>query len=97
VPRLCDVWIPFSPIFPNHFIRFFILEVEDLFMARDRILKVENSGMRSRLISLKEFGDEHFGIQWQMDFADEQIFTLLPSEVVILDPVVEGRQGDFIS
>jgi hypothetical protein len=32
-----------------------------------------------------------------MDFADEQIFTFLPSKVVILDPVAEGRQGDSIS
>jgi len=32
-----------------------------------------------------------------MDSANEQIFTLLPSEVVILNPVAEGRQVDFIS
>jgi hypothetical protein len=32
-----------------------------------------------------------------MDSADEQIFTLLPSEVVILNPIAEGRQADFIS
>jgi hypothetical protein len=32
-----------------------------------------------------------------MDFIDEQIFILLPSKVVILDLVVEGRQVDFIS
>jgi len=27
-----------------------------------------------------------------MDFADEQIFTFLPSDAMILDLVVEGRQ-----
>jgi hypothetical protein len=32
-----------------------------------------------------------------MEFADEQIFTLLPFEVVILNPVVEGRQSNFSS
>jgi hypothetical protein len=32
-----------------------------------------------------------------MDFANEQIFTLLPSKVVILNPVVEGKHADFIS
>jgi hypothetical protein len=47
MPRLSDVWIPFSTISPNHFIKFFNLGVEDLFMAGDRILGVENSRMRS--------------------------------------------------
>jgi hypothetical protein len=32
-----------------------------------------------------------------MDSVDEQIFTLLPFEVVILDSVTKGRQADFIS
>jgi hypothetical protein len=32
-----------------------------------------------------------------MDSTDEQIFTFLPSKVVILNPVAEGRQVDFIS
>jgi hypothetical protein len=32
-----------------------------------------------------------------MGLTDEQIFTLLPSEVVILDPVAEGRQSYFHS
>jgi hypothetical protein len=32
-----------------------------------------------------------------MDSIDEQIFTLLPFEVVILDPVTERKQTEFIS
>jgi hypothetical protein len=32
-----------------------------------------------------------------MEFANEQIFILLPSNVVILDPVVKGRQFSFLS
>jgi hypothetical protein len=32
-----------------------------------------------------------------MDFVNEQIFTLLPSEVVILDPVAKGKQSSFLS
>jgi hypothetical protein len=71
--------------------------VEDLFLAGDRIPKVENSGMRFQLISWRSFSDEHFGIRWQMDSANGQLFTLLPSEVVILDAVAKGRQADFIS
>jgi hypothetical protein len=35
VPQLTNVWIPFFFVSPNHFIRFFISRVEDLFMARD--------------------------------------------------------------
>jgi len=65
--------------------------MEDLFLVRDRILKVENFGLRSRLISWRAFNDEHFGIRWQMEYVDKQIFTRLPSEVVILDSLAEGR------
>ncbi len=94
MPRLGDVWIPFSP---NHCIRFFILRMEDLFLARDRILRVENFGMRFRLISWRAFDDKHFDIRWQMDSTNEQIFTLLPFEVVILDPIAKIIQANFIS
>jgi hypothetical protein len=31
-----------------------------------------------------------------MDFANEQTFTLLPFDVVILDPIPEGRQSNFL-
>ncbi len=97
MPGLGDVYIPFFPISPNHFIKIFIPGMEDLFRAGDQILKVENSRVRSRLISWRTFDDENFGIQWQMDFAYEQTFILLPSNVVILDPVIEGRQSSFLS
>jgi hypothetical protein len=44
VPRLGDLWIPKSPVSPNHFLRFYILGVEDLFQVGDRIVRVEHSG-----------------------------------------------------
>ncbi len=62
MPRLGDVWIPFSLVFPNHLIIFFILGMEDLFRVRDWILRVENYGVRSQLISWKAFDDDNFGI-----------------------------------
>jgi hypothetical protein len=62
VLQLSDVWIPFFPIFPNHFSNFFIPRMEDLFRAGDQILKVENSRVRSRLISWRTFDDLSFGI-----------------------------------
>jgi hypothetical protein len=42
-------------------------------------------------MSWRAFDDENFEIRWQMDFADDQTFTLLPFDVVILDPVTKGR------
>ncbi len=65
-------------------------------MAGNQILKVENSKMKSRLISRRASGDEHFDIHRQMDSVDEQIFIFLPFEVVISDPVTKGKQVDFI-
>jgi len=50
VSRIGDVWIPFSPISPNHFSRFFIPRVEALFWNSNRIMKVDNFGTRSTLI-----------------------------------------------
>jgi hypothetical protein len=63
VSRLGNVWIPFSPISPNHFITIFIPRVEDLFLAGDRILRVEHSELRFQRISWRTFNDEHFGIR----------------------------------
>jgi hypothetical protein len=51
LPRLGDIWVPKSVVSPNHFVRLFIPGVEDLFQARDRLIRVEHSGSRSRLIS----------------------------------------------
>ncbi len=71
--------------------------MEDLFWARDSILKVENLGVRSRLISWRAFDDEYFGIRWQMDSIDEQTFIVQPFNVVILNLVTKGRQSSFLS
>jgi hypothetical protein len=76
VTRIGDIWIPFSPISPNHFNNFFILGVEDLFWTGDWILKVDNSGARSTLISWRKFDDDHSKIQWQMDSTKDQIEEL---------------------
>jgi hypothetical protein len=50
VPRLGDIWIPKAAVSPNHFTRFYIPSVEDLFQTGDRFVKVEHAGSRSRLI-----------------------------------------------
>jgi hypothetical protein len=51
VPRLGDIWVPKLVVSPNHFVRLYIPDVEDLFQVGDRLLRVEHSGSRSRLIS----------------------------------------------
>jgi len=35
IPRLGDIWIPRSAISPNHFVRLYILGVEDLYQEGD--------------------------------------------------------------
>jgi len=96
LPQVGNVWIHVSPISPNHFSKFFIPRVEDLFRTRDRILRVENFGARSWLISWKTFDDDNFGIWWQMDSTNEPTFILLPFSVMILDPLLQGRQSNFL-
>ncbi len=51
MPRLGDIWIPKLAVSPNHFVRLYILGVEDLFQVGDRLFRVEHSRLRSRLIS----------------------------------------------
>lgn len=55
VPRLGDIWIPKSVVTPNHFTRFYIPGVEDLFQIGDHLVKVEHGGSKS-LSSVGEYG-----------------------------------------
>ncbi len=57
VPRLGDIWIPKSFVSLNHFARFYIPSVEDLFKAGDRLVRVEHAGSRFRLISWRVWRD----------------------------------------
>jgi hypothetical protein len=47
VPRVGDILIPYSIKSPNHFTKFFIPEIEALFQASDRILRVDAFGISS--------------------------------------------------
>jgi len=57
VPRLGDIWIPKAAVSPNHFARFYIPGVEDLFHTGDRLVRVEHAGSRSHLISWRVWRD----------------------------------------
>jgi hypothetical protein len=65
VPRIGDIWIPKIVASPNHFVRLYIPGVEDLFQVGDRLLRVEHSGSRSRLISWKIWRNQEEGWQFQ--------------------------------
>jgi hypothetical protein len=51
VPKLGDIWVPKSAVSPNHFTRFYIPGVKDLFQVGDHLVKVEHGGLKSRVIS----------------------------------------------
>jgi hypothetical protein len=57
VPRLGDIWVPKSVVSPNHFTKFYILGVEDLFQVGDHLVRVEHSGSRSHVISWRIWRD----------------------------------------
>jgi len=50
-PRIRNIWIPKLSTSPNHFTRFYILGIRDLFRIGYCILKVEHIGARSHVIS----------------------------------------------
>ncbi len=90
MPRLGDIWIPRSLLSPNHFARFYIPGVEDLFQVGDRIVRVEHAGSRSRLISWRVWHDPESKWQFQQESTDEQYFSIFPSNFEPLRPVAEG-------
>jgi len=95
VPRLGDIWIPKSTPSANHFPRFYIPGVEDLFQVGDRIVRVEHSRSRSHLISWQVWRDSKSKWQFQQESTDEQCFSNFSSNFEPLIPVVEGAQSKF--
>ncbi len=95
MPRLGDLWIRKSSVSPNHFIRFYIPGVEDLFQDGDLIVRVEHSRLRSRLISWRVWRDSESKWQFQQESTDEQCFSILPSNFEPLIPIAEGAQSEF--
>ncbi len=71
VPRLGDIWIPKSTHLANHFPRFYIPGVEDLFQTGDRLVRVEHGGSRSRMISWRVWRDAGEQWQFQQESTDE--------------------------
>jgi hypothetical protein len=95
IPRMGDVWIPRSEVFPNHFIRLYIPGVEDLFAEGDRLVRIEHSGFRSRIISWGIWKNKSRGWRFQQQSSDEQRFSTFTSNFEPLSPVHEGTQSEF--
>jgi len=95
VPRLGDIWIPKFLVSLNHFPRFYILGVKDLFQTWDRVVRVEHAGSRSHLISWRVWCDSEAKWQFQQESIDEQCFSTFPSNFEPLRPVAEGAQSEF--
>jgi hypothetical protein len=47
LPKIGNIWIPKCARSPNHFTQFFIPRIEHLFQTRDKLLKIEASGVSS--------------------------------------------------
>jgi hypothetical protein len=93
--RLGDIWIPKSAMSPNHFVRLYIPSVEDLFQEGDRLLRVEHSGSRSRLISWRIRQTQEREWRFQQESTDEQKFTIVLSTFAPLKQIREGAQSEF--
>ncbi|CAK9236774.1 unnamed protein product [Sphagnum troendelagicum] len=72
VPRLGDVWVPKSAVSSNHFSRFYIPGVEDLYQEGDRVLRVQHSGSRSRLISWRIWKHQDGGVAAFLEMTSPQ-------------------------
>ncbi len=90
-----DVWIPKAEVLPNHFIRLYVLGVEDLFAPGDRLVRIEHSGSRSHIISWGIWRNRTGGWRFQQLSSDEQRFSTFPFNFEPLSPVHEGIQFEF--
>jgi hypothetical protein len=45
VPRIGDLWLPMAIVSPHHKVRFFFLEIDVLFNAKDKVVKIEHVGV----------------------------------------------------
>ncbi len=95
MPRLADIWIPKFFVSPNHFPRFYISGVEDLFQTGDHVVRIEHAGSRSRLINWKVWCDSETKWQFQQESTDKQCFSTFPSNFEPLRLVAEGAQSEF--
>jgi hypothetical protein len=96
VPRLKDIWVPMLVTSPNHFPKLYIPSVEDLFQSGDWIFRLEHSGTRSHLLCWKIWHTTTRVLQYQMEFSNEQFFTLTPSAFIPLGLIREGDQFEFL-
>jgi hypothetical protein len=95
VPRLGDIWVPKSAVSTNHFTRFYIPGMKDLFQIRDHLVRVEHGGSRSRVISWRIWRDSEGKWQFQQESTYEQSFSIFPSNFAPLRPIAEGDQSEF--
>ncbi len=95
LPRLRDIWIPTSAVSLNHFVRLYILGVEDLFQEGDSLLRMEHGRSRSRLISWKVRRSQEGEWRFQQESMDEQNFTTIPSTIAPLKSIAQGAQSEF--
>jgi hypothetical protein len=93
--RLGDIWIPKAAISPNHFVRLFIPSIENLFQVGDRLLQVEHSGSRSRLISWRIWRTKEGELKFQQESVDKNKFATVPAIFPPLKPIHEGVQAEF--
>ncbi len=95
LPRLGDIWVPKSATSPNHFTRLFIPGIKDLFQEGDRLIRVEHSGSRSRLISWRVWRTQAGEWKFQQESTDEQKISIVPVVIPPLKPIYEGVQAEF--
>jgi hypothetical protein len=50
-PILGEIWIPTVAIIEQHYIKFYIHNMEKMFSERDRVIKVDHSGIVSKMSS----------------------------------------------
>ncbi len=48
-PRLREIWIPTVTIIEQHYIKFYMLKMVEMFSEKDRVIKVDHFGIVSKM------------------------------------------------
>jgi hypothetical protein len=50
VPRIGDLWLLMAILSPHHKVRFFFLGIDVLFNAKDKVVRIEHVGVKSKVL-----------------------------------------------
>jgi hypothetical protein len=81
IPKVSDIWVPHATTSKHHYVKIFILGIEDMFEIKEKLTRVELTSCQSKLSCWSD--DRHFEgeIKWNFEHKDGTSFSFIPTNV----------------